>query len=381
MIDHRLKIGLVSAFDFAVPGGVNNHIQELATQFEGWGHPVKIMAPCSDPEQVTHKNFIPMGRPVPLPSNGSIARVSLSVWLRPRIKAAMDKENFDIVHLHNPFSGMVPAYAATESNAVNVATFHMFGARSILRIGGTKLAMPYFRKLHGLIAVSEPARDYISGYFPGDYEIIPNGIRVEDYNCRVEPFAHLRDGMINLLWLGRLEKRKGLKYLLAAFSKLKWEWPNLRLLVVGPGRPDEDSYRIMSERNLQDVVFVGAVSNDEKIRYYKTADLFCSPATGKESFGIVLVEAMAAGTPVVATANPGYASVITHGKDGLLVPPKDSHALAEAIGALLKDKKLRSSLARNGLHKVQDFRWERVARQVMDFYEACIEQVSAHPLR
>ncbi len=375
-MDHQLKIGLVSAFDFAVPSGVNNHIQELADQFEGEGHPVKIIAPCSDPDQVAHGNFIPMGRPVSLPSNGSIARISLSVWLRPQIKAVMDKENFDIVHLHNPFSGMVPAYAATESNAVNVATFHMFGAQSILRMGGTKLAMPYFRRLHGLIAVSEPARDFVSRYFPGEYEVIPNGIQVDDYDDHVEPFAHLRDGMINLLWVGRLEKRKGLKYLLAAYAKLKWEWPNLRLLVVGPGKPDDESYRIMSERNLQDVVFVGAVSDEEKVRYYKTADLFCSPATGQESFGIVLVEAMAAGTPVVATSIPGYASVITHGKDGLLVPPKDSEALAEAIGTLLKDEGLRSSLAQNGLHRVEDFRWERVARRVMDFYETCMERVA-----
>ena len=371
-MDRPLKIGLVSPFDYAFPGGVNDHVRNLAAQFQSWDHSVHIIAPCSDPTQVAASNFIRMGRPVPVPSNGSIARVSLSVWLRPRIKRVLREQAFDVVHVHNPFSGLVPAYVLGQSNAVNVATFHLFGARYLFRIGGTKLAMHYFRKLHGRIAVSEPNRDYISRYFPGDYEVIPNGIRVDDFADGVEPFPHLRDGMINLLWVGRLERRKGLKYLMAAYSRLKWQWPNLRLLIVGPGKPDGDSQRIISERNLQDVVFVGAVSDEDKARYYKSADIYCSPATGKESFGIVLLEAMAAGKPIVASAIPGFSSVITHGEEGLLVPPRDDEALAEAIATLLKDPSLRATLATNGERRVQEFRWDRVARRVMDYYMTCM---------
>ena len=371
-MDRPLKIGLVSPFDYSFPGGVNDHVRSLADQFQSWDHSVRIIAPCSDPTRVAESNFIRMGRSVPVPSNGSIARVSLSVWLRPRIKRVLREEAFDVVHVHNPFSGLVPAYVLGQSKAVNVATFHLFGARYLFRIGGTKLAMRYFRKLHGRIAVSEPNRDYISGYFPGDYEVIPNGIRVDDFADGVEPFPHLRDGMINLLWVGRLEKRKGLKYLMAAYSRLKWQWPNLRLLIVGPGKPDGDSQRIMSERNLQDVVFVGAVSDEDKARYYKSADIYCSPATGKESFGIVLLEAMAAGKPIVASAIAGFSSVITHGEEGLLVPPRDDEALAEAIATLLKDPGLRATLANNGERRVQEFRWDRVARRVMDYYTTCM---------
>jgi phosphatidylinositol alpha-mannosyltransferase len=164
-----------------------------------------------------------------------------------------------------------------------------------------------------------------------------------------------------------------LKYLLSAFSKLKWDWPNLRLLVVGAGNPDEDSYRIMSERNLKDVEFLGRVTDEEKARYFKSADIFCSPATGRESFGIVLLEAMAAGKPVVATNIDGYASVITHGEEGLLVEPKSDNALAEAISSLLDAPRLRDSLAERGRKKANEYRWEIVAGKVMDYYETLLE--------
>ena len=167
-----------------------------------------------------------------------------------------------------------------------------------------------------------------------------------------------------------MEKRKGLKHLLAAYSKLKWDWPNLRLLVVGGGNPDADSMRIISERNLQDLVFLGRVSDEDKFRYYKTADIYCAPATGKESFGIVLLEAMAAGVPIVASAIEGYSSVVKHGREGLLVPPKDEDALADAIAELLKDADLRRRLATAGVVQVQDYRWERVAQRVMDCYDS-----------
>ena len=376
-MDRPIKIALVSAFDYASSGGVTNHIRHLSAQFESWGHPVRVIAPCSDPERVPDHNFIPMGKPVPVPANGSIARVSLSVWLRPRIKTMLRDEQFDIVHLHSPFSSFVPVTVLDLSKAVNIATFHAYGARYLYRIGGTKLAMPYFRKLHGLIVVSQPASEFMNRHFPGDYQVIPNGVHLDDFADGVEPFPHLMDGMINLLFLGRLEKRKGLKHLLAAYSKLKWDWPNLRLLVVGPGKPDEDSYRIMSERNLQDVVFVGGVSDEDRARYFRTADIYCSPATGGESFGIVLLEAMAAGKPIVATSIDGYASVMTHGREGLLVPPKNDEALAGAISALLKDPDLRGTLAKNGRKKVQEFRWDRVAARVMEYYETRVTAAAA----
>ncbi len=369
---HR-KIALVSPYDHAFHGGVADHINSLAAQFREWGHTVKIVAPCKSADAIDDDDFIPMGRAVPIPSGGSIARVSFSVWLKPQIKQMLERESFDVVHFHEPFAGLISKDMLSlidpmESTAIG--TFHTYEGTRLYKIGAKHLAMPYFRMLQGRIAVSLPAHRFISRHFPGDYEIIPNGIQVDDF-ADAEPFEHLKSGgMINLLFLSRLEKRKGLKYLLGAFSKLKWEWPNLRLLVAGGGEPDADSLRILSERNLQDVVFLGRVSDEDKFRYYKTADIYCAPATGRESFGIVLLEAMAAGVPIVASGIEGYSSVITHGREGLLVPPKNEDALADALATLLKDATLRQRLATAGTMNVQEYRWERVARRVMDCYDA-----------
>ncbi len=369
---HR-KIALVSPYDHAFHGGVADHINNLAAQFREWGHTVKIIAPCKSEDAIDDEDFIPMGRAVPIPSGGSIARVSFSVWLKPQIKQMLEREAFGVVHFHEPFAGLISKDMLSlidPAKSTAIGTFHTYEGTRLYKIGAKHLAKPYFRMLQGRIAVSRPAYEFISRHFPGEYNIIPNGIQVDDF-ANAEPFAHLReDGMINLLFLSRLEKRKGLRYLLGAFSKLKWDFPNLRLLVVGGGKPDADSLRVLSERNLQDVVFLGRVSDEEKFRYYKTADIYCAPATGKESFGIVLLEAMAAGVPIVASGIKGYSSVMKHGREGLLVPPKDEDALADAIAELVRDAELRRRLAASGTIQVQDYRWERVARRVMDCYDA-----------
>ena len=379
-MDRPLKIGLFSPYDHAVHGGVQSHINELAGQFRSWGHTVRIVAPSSSRASISDPDFVPMGRPVPLPTAGSVARVSLSVWLRPRIKTLLRREKFDILHSHEPLVGFVPLGAVTlvdTERTVNVATFHSYrGRRAWWAIGSDRLANPLLKSLHGRIAVSEPASEFINRHFPGDYRVIPNGIRVDDF-ADASPIPELMDGKINVLFLGRLEKRKGLRYLLSAYSKLKWDLPDLRLIVVGAGNPDAECYRIMSERNLQDIVFTGRVSDEMRARYFKSAHVYCSPATGNESFGIVLLEAMAAGAPVVATDIRGYASVAHHGHDSLLVPPKDDDALAQAILALVGDPDLRARLAEQGVRTADAFRWERVARRVIDYYNEFVPELTA----
>ncbi len=372
-----MKIGLVSPYDLAYPGGVANHITHLAEQFIEWGHQVKVIGPTSNPaEAQTNGYHIPMGRPVPFPSGGSIARISFSFWLEPRIKSLLKREAFDVIHVHEPLSSFLPLCILYLSDSINVGTFHAFrGSTKVYGISKFFLTR-WFRKLHGRIAVSRPAMQFVSRHFPGDYKVIPNGIDIARFSADTMPFPQWDDGMINILFVGRLEKRKGLKYLLSAFNDLKWDWPNLRLIVVGPGNLDDDSQRILSARNIQDVVFVGNAPYSDLPRYYRTAHIFCAPNTGRESFGIVLGEAMAASKPIVATNIEGFSSVMTHGEEGLLVDPKNVEQLAQGIATLVQNPALRAKMGSMGRKRVEEFRWDRVATQVLDYYNDLIQTSS-----
>jgi len=364
-----LKIALVSPYDFAYQGGVIVHIAALAGQLQAIGHTVKILAPCSSSfDGMEGLDIVPCGRPVPIPSAGSVARLSLSVWLQPRLKNMLRDEAFDVVHVHEPFMPFLPWVVTDISPATTVATFHAYNERARRYWFWKPVFNRLARNLDGRIAVSPAARDYVSYHYPGEYEIIPNGIRIEHFSEPAPPLPELRDGKLNILFVGRLEKRKGLRYLLGAYSTLKWEFPDLRLVVVGPGTPDPDSWRIVGERSIQDLVIVGAVSDEDLPRYYQAADIFCSPATGRESFGIVLLEAMASSTPIVATDIGGFSSVVTHGEQGLLVEPQSERALVDALRTLIADASLRRRMALAGREHVEEYGWDRVATRVLDVY-------------
>ena len=364
-----MKIALVSPYDFDYPGGVTRHIETLACELQARGHTVKILAPCSSSSEGIGKvEIVPCGRPVPIPTAGSVARVSLSIWLQPRLKRMLRDERFDVVHIHEPFMPFLPWVIADISPTTTVATFHAYNEHARRYWFWKPVFNRLARNLDGRIAVSTAARDYVSRHYPGEYEIIPNGIDVERFSQPAPPLPELHDGKLNILFVGRLEKRKGLRYLLGAYSTLKWEFPDLRLVIVGPGTPDADSWRIIGERGVQDLVMTGAVSDEDLPRYYQAADIFCSPATGRESFGIVLLEAMASSTPVVATDIGGYSTVVTHGKQGLLVEPRSEAALVAALRTLVTDASLRRRMAAAGRESVAEYSWEQVAGRVLDLY-------------
>jgi len=367
-----MKIALVSPYDFAYPGGVANHISSLEHHFTRMGHEVRIIAPASSTVSTFGDRFIPVGTPRPVPSSGSIARITISPWLSSRIKAVLDEEKFDIIHLHEPLLPMLCTTVLRLSHTANVGTFHASGARPWYEFGtplGKLFLKKWFRKLDGKIAVSKPAMEYVSKYFPGYYNIIPNGVDVNHFSPNVSPIDDFGDGKLNILFVGRLEKRKGADYLLDAYKRVKGEIPNSRLIIVGPGTRLRKKYeKQVTQNGLDDVVFAGYVSYDELPRYYKTADIVCSPATGRESFGIVLLEAMAVGKPVVASNIEGYASVVTHGVDGLLVPPKDGEMLAQALISLVTDESLRQQMGAKGRLKALDYSWEHVAQKILDYY-------------
>jgi phosphatidylinositol alpha-mannosyltransferase len=227
----------------------------------------------------------------------------------------------------------------------------------------------WFRKLDGRIAVSTPALGYVSSYFPADYTIIPNGIDIAHFNHHVSPIDALHDGKFNILFVGRLEKRKGFDYLLKAYKQVKREMPDCRLIAVGPGVRLRNKYqKRINKSRLEDVIFTGYVTYHDLPKYYKTADIVCFPATGWESFGIVLLEAMAVGKPIVASSIDGYATVLTHGVEGISVPPKDVYKLAEAIITLMTDESLRREMSNRGRPRALEYDWACIAQRVLDFY-------------
>ena len=277
-----MKIGLVSAYDYAHPGGVTEHVRHLAAGLRRRGHDVTVFAPCSDKELAERdSDFVRVGRPFPIPMHGSVARITVSLHLTNRIKHYVRDGGFDVLHYHEPLMPVLPVTALRLSRTCNVGTFHAFARSNVGYYYGKPLLKRYVRRLNARIAVSNPAREFVRHYFPGDYRVIPNGIDVRRFQNQA-PYPELRDGMCNLLFVGRLEYRKGLGYLLRAFAQLKPQYPNLRLIIVGDGPLRRWYGNFLARKQLDDVVMAGYVPASELPRYYASCDIFCSPATGDE---------------------------------------------------------------------------------------------------
>jgi phosphatidylinositol alpha-mannosyltransferase len=370
-----VKIALVSPYDYVHPGGVNNHVAHLADQFRHLDHDVTIVAPVSR-DQTVPGDVVSVSRSITtIKSGGSNTRLSLSPRASGRIKRLLERERFDVVHLHNPLTPVVCMNFLRHRDAAPgtamVATFHEYRTdKNPFFTLGEPVIHRWVERLDGRIAVSRAARGFNSTYFPGDYAVIPNGINVARYGDGVRPFERYRDGRPNVLFVGRLEYRKGFKYLLRAWPWVRELVPDARLLVVGAyTKRQKRPYLLYARRrDIRGVRFVGFVSEEDKARYYRTADVLCVPATGFESFGIVLLEGMAAGVPVVASDIPGFRTVLDDDAQGVLVAPRDPQALAKALVDLLHDPRRRAQLGAAGRAQAAAYDWSRVARQVLDFY-------------
>jgi phosphatidyl-myo-inositol alpha-mannosyltransferase len=366
-----LKIGLVSPYDYSFPGGVVQHVAHLAHYYQDWGHKVKILAPClKEGTQYFEEEVTSIGRPFPVPYGGTIARLPLSPWLPAQVRKILRKEKFDILHLHEPFIPMLCLSSLVESNSCNVGTFHAYNIKS----RGYRPLKPLFKKLlkrlDSKIVVSQPLYNFLNKYVPSNYQIIPNGIDIERFTPDGPVKTEYMDGKVNIVFVGRLEKRKGLGYLIKACGILRKEHSNFRLIVVGPGTRLRPGYEeLAQEVGLDNIVFAGYASDTELADYYRTADIFCAPAIGGESFGIVLLEAMACGKPVIASSIDGYASVMHDTEGGMLVPPEDEAALAESIKMIIDNRALREKIGDRGRASAQGYSWNNVALKVMGVYE------------
>jgi phosphatidylinositol alpha-mannosyltransferase len=378
-----LKVALVSPYDFSHPGGVTEHIKHLGAELRARGYEVKLLAPASGEippdmeEDFARGEFYRIGRAFPIPANGSIARITLSFHLARFINRVLEREKFDIIHFHEPLAPALPITVLRASKTCNVGTFHAYAKTSTAYYYTQRLVRRYFRKLHGLITVSEPAREFVSQYFAGDYRVVPNGVDVRRFSRSAAPRQDLRDGKVNILFVGRFEQRKGLGVLLRAYVNLKERLPQLRLIVVGDGRMRGRYERFIASNDIPDIVMAGRVSDEELPSYYASADIFCAPNTGKESFGLILLEAMAVGLPVVATDIPGFAQVIRTGRNGILVRRDDPVGLASAINLLVTDPELRDRLAQNAHRNAQDYAWEKVVDQVEQVYGEALASFEA----
>ncbi len=370
-----MKIGIVTPYAYPMPGGVNDHVGSLYRVLRARGHDVRIITSSHGLQKASEGDIIRVGKGFSVPFNGSMGTITLSPTYLAQMRAILERERFDVLHYHEPFVPFLSLVTLTLSTSVNVGTFHAFGGLSISYEFGKRMLGHYAGKLHGRIAVSPAARHFISRYFPGEYKIVPNGVEPGRYQ-RAVPIARYRDGVPNILFVGRMEPRKGLIHLLRAFRKLQRDGVRARLLLVGTGPGEREARRYVLTRQLNDVEFLGRVSEAQKAQLFKTADIYVSPATGRESFGIVLLEAMSAGAPIICSDIHGYRGVVRRERDGILVEPGNADALAASIRRLIDDPALRAQLSRAGEERAQLFTWERVGQAVEEYYGFVIRRLA-----
>jgi len=362
-----VRVGLVCPYSWDVPGGVQEHIRDLAETLMDLGHQVSVITPADD-DTVLPSYAVSAGRAVPVPYNGSVGRVAFGFLSASRVRRWLKEGQFDVLHVHEPAAPSLSLLAAWSATGPIVATVHIANPRSRLLHAATPILEYVGEKISARIAVSEAARTTLVEHLGGDAVLIPNGVNVRRYE-KADPLPGWPGPGGALGFLGRMdEARKGLGVLLAAFGILGPQRPGLRLLIAGPGDAEEAMEKVPPA--LRDrVVLLGQVSEEDKVRVYHSVDVFCAPNTGGESFGIVLAEAMAAGAPIVASDLDAFRMVLRGGEAGELFATGDPDALAQAAARLLDDPARRAELSAAARRAVRAFDWPAVAREVVQVYE------------
>jgi phosphatidylinositol alpha-mannosyltransferase len=364
-----MRVALVCPYAWDAPGGVQVHVGQLALHLRSRGHVVLVLAPGRAPAPEPWVRIV--GRPVRVPYGGSVAPICPSPAAGWRVRAALRAFGPDVVHVHEPLAPSLSMFAMLSSDAPVVATFHSGAERSRLFDLLAPLLRRVVRRVRVRIAVSERAAEFARSRLGGSFRIVPNGTDVARF-LEARP-AGLPPGR-KILFVGRLEVRKGFPVALAAFERLAGELPDVRLVVVGEGE-QRGAIASLDGAARRRVDMLGQVPNEELPTYHAAADVFLAPSLGGESFGIVLVEAMAAGLPVVSSRIPGYDRVVTDGVQGFLVPPGDANALAEATRRLLEDPELARRMGEAGLERSRRFDWSTVGREI----EAAYREAAGRP--
>lgn len=368
------KIAIVTPYYYPLFGGVQEYVYHLKKEYKKLGYFCRVItAHFGRKKSKDEDEVLRFGKGFPFTINGSTGRIILMSG-KNRIREMLEKYGFDIIHFQEPFVPFLSHNIMKYSKAVHVATFHASFDSNLFYRFGTNFLTPLWDKLHGKIAVSPSAQSSITKYFNGDVEIIPNGVDTQRFNPNHPKIKKFNDNKVNILFTGRIEKRKGLTYLLQAYAKLKPKYPDTRVIVVGRGPLQKELQKYVKTNKLHDVHFEGFVPVKELPNYYSTAHIYCSPALYGESFGIVLLEAMASAVPVVAFNISGYNDVVGNMDDGLLAAPRDTHDLQEKLELLIKKPELRAELGRHGLAKARRYTWEKIAHQNINFYKQVWEK-------
>jgi phosphatidyl-myo-inositol alpha-mannosyltransferase len=364
-----MRVGLVCPYDWEVPGGVREHISGLAEALIELGHDVSVIAPADDDAELPYY-VVPAGRAVPVPYNGSVARLAFGFLSAGRVRRWLKDGDFDVLHVHEPAAPSLSLLACWVADGPIVATMHAAMPRSRALHAAQPILASALEKISGRIAVAEAARSTLVEHLGGDAVLIPNGLHVRQYE-KAEPLPGFPGTGGTLGFLGRMdEARKGLDILLAAFCLMAPERPGLRLLIAGASGDSDDVLDQVPGPLRHRVVVLGRVSDADRIRMLHSVDVFCAPNTGGESFGYVLVEAMASGAPIVASDLEAFRQVLRDGEAGELFPTGDPAGLAAAAGRLLDDPARRASLSAAAALAVREFDWSVVARDVVRVYQA-----------
>lgn len=364
-----MKVGLVCPYSFDVPGGVQFHVRDLAEYLLAHGHQVSVLAPADEDTPVP-AYVVPAGRAVPLRYNGSVARLNFGPVTAGRVRRWLGDGGFDVLHIHEPVTPSLSMLALWQATGPIVATFHTATLRSRAMQAAYPLLRPSLEKISARIAVSEDARRTVTTHIGGDAVVIPNGVYVDAFaGASLRPQWQGTATRPTVAFVGRLdEPRKGLPVLCAAVPEVLRAVPGARLLVAGRGDAEAVLDRLdpVSRRACE---FLGEVTDEQKASLLRSADVYVAPQTGGESFGIVLVEAMSAGAPVLASDLDAFGRVLADGDLGVLFETGDGGSLARALIALLADPARRARLSASASSAVRRYDWSVVGAEVLEVFE------------
>lgn len=373
-----MRIGIVCPYAWDIPGGVSAHVHDLTNALIRKGHYVSVIAPAESDEDLPF--FVEStGKPRAVRYNGSVARLSFGPLVARRVSKWIEQGQFDVLHVHEPLAPSVSVLACWAAKGPIVATWHSSMDRSRVILSLAKLAQTVMEKVSARIAVSPAARQTMIEHLGGDAVIIPNGVDVQAFvNATPMPGWGLEKN--SLVFFGRVdESRKGLAVLLRALPTIREAFPELKLLIAGPGDCD-DLLDALGEEDRAAITQLGLVDENEKPNVYASGTIYVAPNTGGESFGIVLLEAMASGTPVIASDLSAFARVLQDGKCGTLFANENSESLAQTVIQLLKDKAQQDRLRTAGLARVREFDWDIVADEVIEVYKSVtVEGLTVEP--